>query len=148
MPSPQTEENYHSQLGPPAKGLEIKGLVVGQVVWLGSMIDGMGLQKSASIVVWSHVVVRMAIELKYHNIPQIHTDTYKLFVMFRGTNLPAETSASLTCTDGAFVTSDNQQVSLFLSLFQFNNNVYIQNELPNYCLNVVMHHKGAFFVYL
>ncbi len=68
--------------------------------------------------------------------------------MFRGTNLPAETSASLTCTDGAFVTSDNQQVSFFFSLFQFNNNVYIQNELADYCQKAVMNHEGVFFVYL
>ncbi len=44
---------------------------------LGStaMIYGMGLWTSASCVVWSLFVVRMAIELKYRNTPQIHTGT-------------------------------------------------------------------------
>ena len=40
------------------------------VVWLGSMIYGIGLWTSASCVVWSIVeLVRMATELKYHNTP-------------------------------------------------------------------------------
>ncbi len=70
MPWPQTGAiHYHAQLALPDKGLAIKRLVVCYLAWLGSMISGMGLWTSARCVVWSLVVVRMAIELKYHNTP-------------------------------------------------------------------------------
>ena len=59
--------NYYAHLGLSDKGRAIKGLVVCYVVWLGSMIYGMGLWTSARCVVWSLVVVRIAIELKYRN---------------------------------------------------------------------------------
>ena len=42
------------------------------VVWLRSMMYRMGLWTSARCVVWSLVVVRTIIEIKYPNIPQIH----------------------------------------------------------------------------
>ena len=45
-----------------------KRLVVCYVVWLESMNYGMGLWTSARCVVWSFVVVRMAIEAKYRNL--------------------------------------------------------------------------------
>ena len=48
-----------------------KGLVVCYVVWLGLMIYGMGLWASARCVVWSLVMVRMAIELKSHRFIHI-----------------------------------------------------------------------------
>ena len=74
---PQTDAtHYHAQLRFPEKGLAIKELVVCYVVWLRSMINGMGLQTSARCLVWMLVVVRMAIKLKYRNTPEIHTDTY------------------------------------------------------------------------
>ena len=44
------------------------------------MIYGMGLWTSARCVVLSLVVIRMAIELKYRNTPQIHTDTYHTYI--------------------------------------------------------------------
>ena len=61
--------HYYAQLRIPDKGRSIKDLVVCYVVWLGSMIYGMGLWTSARCVAWSLVVVRMAIELKYRNTP-------------------------------------------------------------------------------
>ncbi len=76
MPWPGTcVKHYHAQLGPPDKGRAIKGLVVWYVVWLGSLIYGMGLWTSARCVVWSLFVVLIAIELKYRNKPEIHIDT-------------------------------------------------------------------------
>ncbi len=77
MPWPKTgATHYQAQLGVPDKGRAICQtvgcLLLYVVVWLGSMIYGMGLWTSAKCVVWSLVVVRMAIELKYHNTPQIH----------------------------------------------------------------------------
>ena len=67
---PQTGvTHYHAQLGLPDKVLAINGLVVCYVVWLGSIIYGMGLLTSA------RCVVRMAMELKYRNNPHIHKDT-------------------------------------------------------------------------
>ncbi len=68
MPWPQTGATlYLAQIGLTDKGRAIKGLIVGSVVWLGSMIYGMGLWTSGKCMVWSHVVVRMAIELNYRN---------------------------------------------------------------------------------
>ena len=76
MPWPQTgATHYHAQLGHPDKSRAIKGLVVCYVVWLGSMMYGMGLWASARCVVRSLVV---AIELKYHNTQWIHTDKYNI----------------------------------------------------------------------
>ncbi len=68
MPWHQTRAtHYHADLGLPDKSRAIKGLVVCYVVWLVS-IKGMGLRTCARCVQdWSLVVVRMAIELKYHN---------------------------------------------------------------------------------
>ncbi len=42
------------------------------VVWLRSMIYGMGLWTSARCQVWFLVVVRIAMDLQYSNIPWIH----------------------------------------------------------------------------
>ncbi len=51
MPWPQKgATHHHKHLGPPVKGCTIKGLVVYYVVWLGSMIYGMGLWTRASCV--------------------------------------------------------------------------------------------------
>ena len=61
--------HYHAQLGHSNKGRTIKGLVFCYVVWLGSSIYGIGLWTSARCVVWSLIVVRMAIEFKYRNSP-------------------------------------------------------------------------------
>ena len=69
MPWPNSKP---AQLGISDKGRAIKGLVVCYftiLVWLRSMIYGMGLWTSTSGVVWSLVVLRMAIELKYRNAP-------------------------------------------------------------------------------
>ncbi len=57
----------HAQLGLPNKGCAINGLVVCYVVWLIAIIYGMGLWTSAWV--WSLVVVRMTIKLKYPNTP-------------------------------------------------------------------------------
>ncbi len=77
MPWLQTgASHYHAQLGLSVKGYAIKGLVFCYLVWLGSMIYEMGLWTCPTCVVWSINVVRLAIEPKYHNSPQIHTDTY------------------------------------------------------------------------
>lgn len=46
-------------------------------------------------------------ELYCHGSIRYYKDTY-----LEGTNLPAETSASLTCTNGAFLTPDNKQVDV------------------------------------
>ncbi len=79
MPLPQTgATHYHAQLRPPDKGRAIKGLVVCYVVWLWSMIYGIGLLRFARCVVWSLVVVRMAIKLKYRNTQWIHKGTYHI----------------------------------------------------------------------
>ena len=51
MPWPQTgATHYHAQLEPSEKGRAIKGLVVCYVVWIGSLIYGMGLWTSARYV--------------------------------------------------------------------------------------------------
>ena len=69
MPWPKTGAiQYHAQLGLPDKGRAIKGLVICTVVILGSM-KGMSLA-----LVWSLVVVRIALELKYRNTPQKHNN--------------------------------------------------------------------------
>ena len=74
--------HYHAQLGLPDTGRAVKGFVVCYcmlyvVVWLRIMIYGIGLWTSARSVVWSLVLVRMAIELKYPNTPQIHKTSNK-----------------------------------------------------------------------
>ncbi len=75
VPWPQTGITHqHAQLGLSDKGRAIKGLVVCYVVWLGSMIYRIGLRTIAMGVILSLVVVRIAIELKYRNSPQNHTD--------------------------------------------------------------------------
>ncbi len=81
MPWPQTGVIYYH-----AQCRAIKGLIVCYVVWLGSMTYKMGLWTSARCLVWSLVVVSMAIKLKYRNIPQIHTyiDTYHITNFFCG----------------------------------------------------------------
>ena len=63
--------HYHGQLRLMDKGRAIKGLVVCYIVWLGSIIYGMGLWTSARCVglVPFLVVVRMASKLKYRNNP-------------------------------------------------------------------------------
>ncbi len=61
--------HYHAQLGILDKGRAIKRLFVCYVVWLGSMVYEMRLWTSTWCVVWSLVVFRMPIELKYRNIP-------------------------------------------------------------------------------
>ena len=72
MPWPKTgATHYHARTGH-----AINGLVVCYVVWLGSMIYGIRVWICARCVAWFLIVVRMAIELKYCNTPQIHTDTY------------------------------------------------------------------------
>ena len=54
MPWPKTiATHYHAQLGLPDKGRQIKGLVVCYVVWLRTMIYGMGLLTSIGKVVLS-----------------------------------------------------------------------------------------------
>ena len=74
---PKTDATYyHEQLGLPDKGYAIKAFVVCYVAWLGSIIYGMGLWTSARCMDWSLFVVKMAIELKYRNIPLIHTNTH------------------------------------------------------------------------
>ena len=51
MPWPQTgATHYHAQLGLPDKGRAIKGLIICYVVWLVSMIYGMGLWTNARCV--------------------------------------------------------------------------------------------------
>ena len=57
------------------------------VLWLISMTYGMVLWTSARCVVWSLVVVRMAIELKYHNTPYIHiiSNVYILTIFYQAT---------------------------------------------------------------
>ena len=51
MPWPQTvTTHYHAQLGFQNKSRAIKGLIVCYVVWLGSMIYGMGLWTIARCV--------------------------------------------------------------------------------------------------
>ena len=87
MPYLQTGTTHcHAQLRLPDKGHAIIGLVVSYAVWLGSLIYGMGL-----------VVVRMAIELKYHSTQQIHNITHTrrpsavepaLFVYLLGVKTP------------------------------------------------------------
>ncbi len=53
MPWPQTgATNYHAQLGHPDKDRAIKGLFVCYVVWLGSMIYGMGLWTQRKVRVY------------------------------------------------------------------------------------------------
>ncbi len=70
MPWPHTGvTHFHAQLGLLDKGRAIKGMVVYYILWLGSLIYGMGLWTSAKCAVCSLVVVRMANELKYHNFP-------------------------------------------------------------------------------
>ena len=70
MPWPQTgATHYHAQLGLQNKGRAIQGMKVGYTVWLGSIIFGIDRWTSAQYVVWSLVVVRMAVELKYQNTP-------------------------------------------------------------------------------
>ncbi len=66
-----------AQFGLANKGRVIIGLVVSYIVWLGSMIYGIGLWTSARCMSLVYVVVRMDIELKYRNTPQIHTDAYQ-----------------------------------------------------------------------
>ncbi len=51
---------------------------VGYLLWLGSMIYEMDFWTSTRCQVWSLIVVRMAIELKYHNTSYIHTNIYML----------------------------------------------------------------------
>ncbi len=78
MPWPQTgATHYHTQIGPSDKGRAIKGLVVCYAIWLGTMICWMSLWTSARCVVWSPIVGRMAMELKFRNTQKINTDTYK-----------------------------------------------------------------------
>ena len=48
--------------------------MVGCLLFIMAWIYGMGLGTSARCVVWSLVVVRMAIEPKYRNTPQSYTD--------------------------------------------------------------------------
>ena len=65
--APNSTTHYHAQLGPPDKGHAIKVMVVCYVVWLGSLIyESLDKRKA---VVWYLVVVRISIELQYHNTP-------------------------------------------------------------------------------
>ncbi len=66
---PKQAQLINAQLGLPDKGHAIKWRVVCNVVWLGSMIYGMFLWTNARCVVWSLVVVRMVIQIKYRNTP-------------------------------------------------------------------------------
>ena len=51
------------------------------VEWQRSIVYRMGLWTSARCVIWSPVVVRMAIKLKYRNTPKKHTDTYHTYIL-------------------------------------------------------------------
>ncbi len=65
--APSGGTNHHAHLKLPDKGRAIKESVACYVAWLGSMIFGMGLWTNAGqgAWVWSFVVVRVAIKLKY-----------------------------------------------------------------------------------
>ena len=62
------------------KDCAIKGLVVWYIVWLGSMISRMGFWTSAMCVVWSLVVVRIAIKKRpYRYISNTYRDVTYIF---------------------------------------------------------------------
>ena len=58
--APSGATHYHAKLGSSDKDRAIKGLVVCYVVWLRFM-------KGVGVWACSLIVVRMAIDLKYHN---------------------------------------------------------------------------------
>ena len=77
MPWPEIgATHYHVQLGLSNKGRTIKVLIVCYVVWLGSMIYGMGLWTSA--VWWSAGPLLGSRWLSISSTATPHTDTYTI----------------------------------------------------------------------
>ena len=67
--TPKGATHYHAHLGLLVKDHDVKGLVVCYLVWLGSRFMGWVFGPAQGARVWSFVVVRMAIELKYRSTP-------------------------------------------------------------------------------
>ena len=133
MPCPKQAQliTIHSQ-DLQTKVVQSKGwLSVG--VWLGSMIYGKGLWTSARCVVQSLVAVRMVIELRYRNTPQIHITNIPQ-TMFWKTNDEENTYKKLH--QGQLIPLYWQKQFHNICLPGCHSHQYLLPGHTNYCFNV------------